>query len=115
MKRFALLLSMGLMGQLTPAVSGENLLVNGGFEVDSSCGGQPYLPMFAGSTGLAGWTISQGSVDLECDVFDNVEGDSAVELNGSEPGAIRQRFSTPSGGDASACPGTPFAGPPSRR
>jgi choice-of-anchor C domain-containing protein len=118
MKRLDLLLSMGLMGQLTPAVSllnaGENLLVNGGFEIDSSCGGQPYLPMPAGSTGLAGWTISQGSVDLECDVFVNVEGDQAVELNGSEPGAIRQRLSTPSGGEylvSFSMSGNPLCGP----
>ncbi len=72
----------------------ENLLTNGDFE-DGPKITQQWITFSAGSKHLPGWEIIRGDVDIVEDSFwTPAEGKRSLDLNGLEPGAIRQSFLT---------------------
>lgn len=76
------------------SAAGTNLIKNGGFDM----GPQPsYFTTFAkGSTGIPGWTVTMGTVDLIGPNWHDADrGKSSVDLDGTPgPGAIAQSFAT---------------------
>ncbi|MDP2998151.1 MAG: choice-of-anchor C family protein [Bryobacterales bacterium] len=77
---------------------------NGSFEfgpagpvnICGGCNNAPYIGTFtAGYTGITGWTITAGSVDiLLAPGWPPSHGARAIDLDGSDPGAISQTFDT---------------------
>jgi choice-of-anchor C domain-containing protein len=71
---------------------GENLIVNGGFEVAGSALLRP------GDAGLAPWTIVAGDVEVTSSgVWPAYEGANSLDLTGNISGAIEQSFATTPG------------------
>ena len=77
---------------------------NGSFEtgpvgpvnICGGCNGAPYIGTFAaGYTGIAGWTVTAGSVDiLLAPGWPPKHGARAIDLDGLDPGTISQTFDT---------------------
>ena len=72
-----------------------DLLTNGGFE----CGPPPptppgYLTLNVGSTELCGWVVTSGNIDVNSTWWIPSEGGRSLDLNGTQPGAVAQSFST---------------------
>ena len=72
-----------------------NLLQNGGFEEGPDPG--EYKLHQAGSTELRGWTVSRGNVDVVGSFFPASEGSRCLDLDGLQPGGIRQTVPTKAG------------------
>ena len=80
-----------LASTLTILFSGSSqsaTVVNGSFE-DNNFGGADFITLNTGdSTSLAGWTVSQGSVDLISTYWAPQDGDFSIDMNGNEPGIL---------------------------
>ncbi len=73
-----------------------NLLRNGSFEEGTEAPGYKIYP--TGSTEVPGWTVSRGSVDVGgLPWFLASHGSRCLDLDGAQPGAIRQTVPTKSG------------------
>lgn len=74
----------------------SNIIVNGSFEESSiDCIGG-YVLLYAPSTVITGWTITDGSVDLVCLDILASNGTRSIDLSGQTLGTISQNFtSTP--------------------
>ncbi len=78
-------------------ITSTNLLTNGGFESGASIP-PGNLTLAAGSTDIAGWTVSQGDIDYVGDGrWEASEGTRSLDLNGFEAGGIKQTFTTVAG------------------
>ena len=71
------------------AVSAANLVTNGGFEADT-----PNASFQTLTTGLTGWTISSGSIDLIGTYWTSASGSKSIDLAGLAPGTISQVLTT---------------------
>jgi choice-of-anchor C domain-containing protein len=69
-----------------------NLLVNGGFETGPAP--EAFTGLGAGSTAIAGWTVTGGNIDLIGDFWRAAEGAKSLDMNGSTAGSIAQTFAT---------------------
>jgi choice-of-anchor C domain-containing protein len=93
-------LSMGAAGAASP-----NLVTNGSFE--SPADASSYVVYPAGSTGITGWTVGQGSISNASTEQDSTDewpadtGSVSVDLSGTAPGDIYQ--------DVATTPGTVYA------
>lgn len=68
-------------------------IVNGSFE-QPAIGGS-FQNFGTGSTGITGWTVTAGNVDLvHGSYYPASLGDQSIDLNGQEPGAIAQTLAT---------------------
>jgi len=88
----AAILACTALGAVSPAAqAATELITNGGFEspVNAFAGGFTTY-----TSGLDGWTINYGSVDLINTYWAPVAGSYSLDLNGSEAGAISQSFAT---------------------
>lgn len=74
------------------ANASSNLIVNGSFE--SSTFNGSFTTFGAGSTGLTGWTIDFGSVDLINHYWQPSQGNYSLDLSGNDDGVISQSFAT---------------------
>ncbi len=90
----------------TPFVPGgsaaaANLVVNGSFETPVVPTGSGAIPSM--TTGLTGWTIASGNIDLlglkspGNPYWQNAAGNQSIDLNGTTPGAIYQDIQTVAG------------------
>jgi choice-of-anchor C domain-containing protein len=75
------------------AVSPSRLLLNGSFEEG------PALPVYdlvieAGSSDIAGWTVTRGEIKYLGGPWDVSDGARAIDLDGNAPGEISQTFAT---------------------
>jgi choice-of-anchor C domain-containing protein len=78
-----------------PCSAGSNLIVNGGFEQPTPLPFSFGEEFNAGSTGIPGWSVVSGSVDVTPTTwFNSYQGVQALDLDGSNPGAINQSFDT---------------------
>lgn len=72
---------------------------NGSFELADSISNSTFVNYGTGSTGITGWTVTVGNVDLVSTNYLNPDfvasdGVLSVDLNGSTAGAIAQTFDT---------------------
>ncbi len=80
---------------LAAATVTNNLIANGGFEQPTPLPNIWGEEFDAGSTGIPGWTIVSGSVDIQgASWFDPYQGAQSLDLDGSHPGSIEQSFAT---------------------
>jgi choice-of-anchor C domain-containing protein len=78
-----------------PCRASANLIVNGGFEQPTPLPFSFGEEFNAGSTGIPGWTVVSGSVDVTPTTwFNSYQGVQALDLDGSSPGAVSQSFVT---------------------
>lgn len=78
---------------LTPIDSMAVPFTNGSFEVGTA--DQPYYTMLTtGSTSIAGWTVSEGSINYITGYWPATDGVRSIGLNGDRAGAISQAFDT---------------------
>ncbi len=73
--------------------AGSNLLNNGSFE-QPAIGGAFVANQ---TSGLNGWTIASGNIDIIRSLWPAAEGAQSLDLNGSGPGSITQSFATRAG------------------
>lgn len=81
------------------AGNGVNLIQNGSFETG------PHIPpspkeivlLLPGNTSIAGWTITEGSIDYVGKYWQSSDGSRSLDLSGFSAGEIRQTFDTTSG------------------
>ena len=73
---------------ISGSVSAANI-VTGGFEQPGTFNGN-FQNLPAGSTGLTGWTIDSGSIDLIRAYWTPSEGSYSIDLDGSSVGSISQ-------------------------
>lgn len=66
-------------------------LKNGSFERPGTFGGD-FQSLYAGSTGLDGWRIERGSVDLTGSYWQHSDGNYSLDMNGNTAGTISQRI-----------------------
>jgi choice-of-anchor C domain-containing protein len=91
-KSLAAIVACTAVGAFSPAAhAATELIVNGGFESPVNA--------FAGSfttytSGLDGWVINDGSVDLINSYWAPAAGSYSLDLNGSGAGSISQSFAT---------------------
>lgn len=79
----------------TPAPCGGNLVVNGSFEEGPAPGS--YTTLQSGSTAIAGWSVTKGSVDIVGSLWKASDGDRSVDLDGVTFGGISQTIDTKPG------------------
>jgi len=75
---------------------GQNLLVNGGFEVGPPC--THHHDQDPGSTAILPWVVTVANVGYNCLTWRNAAGNGSLELNGGAAGAVAQTFETVAGG-----------------
>lgn len=94
MKRLAIAACM----MLGNSVFGQNLVVNGNFEIGNHIGGT-FVPIPAGSTALAGWQVGNedGIRWFDAFVVECFDGSKCVELNEQNPTSISQTIPTTAG------------------
>jgi choice-of-anchor C domain-containing protein len=73
-----------------------NLLRNGSFEEGPDPGADRKTYQ-RGSTGIPCWTVSRGSIDVNGTLWKSSHGQRSLDLDGEEPGGIRQTFATVAG------------------
>lgn len=71
---------------------GSNLVINGSFEISPPVG-HGWKHLDAGNTDIYGWQVLSGNVDL-FEGMPTPDGTKTVDLNGQEPGVIRQAIKT---------------------
>ena len=76
-------------------LANASAFTNGSFESSSFRGG--FTTLGTGSSGLTGWTIDDGSVDLINTYWQAAAGNYSLDLSGSGPAKISQTFDTVSG------------------
>jgi choice-of-anchor C domain-containing protein len=85
------LAALAICAALSPmAQASAELIVNGGFESANGFTGS-FQPL---SSGLVGWSIDSGSVDLINAYWTPASGAYSLDLNGNGPGTISQSFAT---------------------
>ena len=92
-----IILAIAALLLVTPAPcrAGGNLIVNGGFELPTPLPFSYGLELSAGSTGIPGWVIVSGSVDVTPTTwFNSYQGVQALDLDGFDPGSVKQSFAT---------------------
>ncbi len=77
-----------------PAANAAELVTNGGFELPASSGSVTTL-----ASGLTGWTIGSGNIDIVRSPYTTFEGTQALDLvgSGTSTGSISQMLSTQAG------------------
>jgi choice-of-anchor C domain-containing protein len=87
--------SLALTALLSTSVQAQNLLTNSSFEqpVVSS----PFLRFEAPSTGIPGWSVVSGNLDLCASVWQQTDGLNSLDMDGDRAGAIEQTFITQPG------------------
>ena len=89
-RRGSIALFLILLGAFFPAGEARgSLVVNGGFELPAVGGTYSTL-----TSGLTGWTIESGSVDLIHTYWTPFEPTQSLDLDGTSPGTISQSFAT---------------------
>lgn len=89
-----------LVGVVAPGLSNSsvfaasNLVTNGSFE--SSCTGG-FETLVAGSTAITGWTVTSGTVDWMCTLWESQDGDRDLDMTGYSDGTVTQDIVTESG------------------
>ncbi len=77
---------------------GPELITNGSFEQTFPRSAEPWTTLAAPSTGIVGWRVSKGDVDVVTSPSFNIPyGNQAVELNGWYTGALSQQMKTEPG------------------
>jgi len=89
----AALVTFGLSNISVFAAS--NLVTNGSFESDSCSGG--FETLTAGSTAISGWTVTSGTVDWMCTLWESQDGERDLDMTGYSDGTITQDIVTESG------------------
>ena len=79
----------------TPAMASD--FQNGSFEKASVNPGSSFILLNFSNTEIDGWKVDQGSVEYVGSYWKAEEGDRSIDLNGSEQGAIKQKFETDKG------------------
>ncbi|WP_332852472.1 choice-of-anchor C family PEP-CTERM protein [Duganella sp. S19_KUP01_CR8] len=92
-KKLAAIAALAALAPLAHASS--ELIVNGGFESAANAFSGNFVTF---SSGLDGWTINDGSVDLIRSYWQPAGGSYSLDLNGSGTGTISQSFATTVGG-----------------
>jgi choice-of-anchor C domain-containing protein len=73
------------------------LISNGGFEAPNVTS-SGHIATIGVGTGLPGWTVTQGSVDVvDGNFWPAFAGSQSLDLDGASPGTIRQNFATVAG------------------
>ncbi len=72
---------------------GKNLITNGSFENGLANVGS-YMTLKAGSSGIDGWTITTGSVDIVGSLWAATDGVRSIDLDGVSFGGVSQTFKT---------------------
>lgn len=78
---------------VTP-VQAANLIQNGSFETATIDPGASFIGLYAGSTAITGWTVSQGTIDYKGTLWQASEGSRSLDLSGGNDGGIQQTFNT---------------------
>lgn len=81
---------------VTP-VQAANLIQNGSFETATIDPGASFIGLYAGSTAITGWTVSQGTIDYKGTYWQASEGSRSLDLSGGNAGGIQQTFNTTDG------------------
>lgn len=68
---------------------------NGSFELGPNPGS--FISLGAGSTAIESWSIDSGNIDYIGGYWTASDGDRSIDLNGSLPGVISQKFDTIAG------------------
>jgi choice-of-anchor C domain-containing protein len=74
-------------------VSAAPIVTNGGFETDPAA--NPFTPNMV--SGLTGWTIGPGNIDLIGTLWTPASGAQSIDLSGSERGTISQTLTLEAG------------------
>ena len=83
------------LGAQSAAPCGNNLVTNGSFEQGPEPGRWTTYKM--GSTGIVGWTITKGTVDVVGSLWPAANGVRSIDLDGVSFGGISQMFGTDPG------------------
>ncbi|MEZ6073565.1 MAG: DUF642 domain-containing protein [Pirellulales bacterium] len=95
MRSMAILLAGSICVTLPSQVAEAEQIVNGGFELPVGGGVQTF---YAPSSGIPGWTVTGGNVDLvNTTFFPSFAGSQSLDLTGDAFGTIEQSFSTTPG------------------
>jgi choice-of-anchor C domain-containing protein len=90
-KKTVVMLAVALCAT-APAYATTNLVTNGSFDVQVVAASPGYTTLSGG--GLTGWTITSGDVDLIGSYWTAYNGPNSLDLDGANPGAISQTFTT---------------------
>lgn len=88
----ALVATVAALSAFASAAHSTELIVNGGFESDNHPGSFTML-----SSGLTGWSITAGSIDLINSYWQPGSGNYSIDLNGDSAATISQSFATVEG------------------
>ncbi len=98
-----------------PALAATSQTTNGGFETPAIGASPGYQTFPTGSTGITGWTVSSGTVDLvDASLFQPNSGAQSLDLDGTNPGTLAQSVTVQPGMTyhvAFALAGNPNGGP----
>ncbi|QNN25418.1 choice-of-anchor C family protein [Planctomycetales bacterium ZRK34] len=72
------------------------VITNGDFELLDLNGSTSQFST-GNTTGIPGWTVVSGTVDLVGSYWPGASGDQSIDLNGTSPGALSQTFDTVAG------------------
>lgn len=92
-KKLAAIAALAALAPLAHASS--ELIVNGGFESAANAFSGNFVTL---GSGLDGWTINAGTVDLIHSYWQPAGGSYSLDLNGGSAGTISQSFATTVGG-----------------
>lgn len=92
MKKYMLTaIAVAGLAAATPSFGAVNLVQNGGFENGPATGGQGFTTLGTGSTAIANWTVTSGSVDYINGYWPgNAGSNGSVDLNGINAGTLSQ-------------------------
>lgn len=94
------LLILGLSAVLSAFIASSSAhaaaFTNGGFE-SGPAGSFTFTTLNSGDTSMAGWTVTQGSIDYINTYWQNSEGTHSVDMSGISLGQISQTFDTIAG------------------
>jgi choice-of-anchor C domain-containing protein len=86
------IVSLALVLALPAAAMAGASVQNGSFEGDDTVGS--FVTLSGGSTAIAGWSVSTGSVDWIGTYWSHHDGLKSLDLNGLAPGAVSQTLTT---------------------
>jgi choice-of-anchor C domain-containing protein len=91
-KSLAAIVACTAIGAFSPAAhAAPELIINGGFESSANAFAGSFMTYY---TGLDGWTINTGSVDLINTYWAPAAGNFSLDLNGEGSASISQSFIT---------------------
>ena len=91
MKRFTLISALAII--LSSGAAQAASFTNGSFETSLSNPGG-FTTLNSGNTDIAGWQVVSGSVDYIGNYWAAADGSRSIDMDGNNPGAIRQTFDT---------------------